>query len=615
MATDYSDAGVNDFIGTGCENPHTFHIPVMGTGFTVDTPLRVARYGISSVVSIGDDVLLEQMRRVHCRKQSLPYEEISVHEDDYRARRITAYLDLLNVLVAAQLRTLEKASFEPDSDLSIYFELLPEGALKQVYMAMRKATDPDKKIMMQTALRRSLVAGSIDVNIMTKVDGDRYRDGKKLPVEEAVAMSALRGYANSTLASSIVLSAGMNRRLFGYMASFDDFFPDGRGILKKKIVLKVSDFRSALLQGRLLVRKGLWVSEFRVESGLNCGGHAFATKGTLVGPILEEFSRNRRELMREFNSVYQEALAEQGRPVSVQPHPIRLTMQGGIVTAEENDFLLKHYQIDGTGWGTPFLLVPEVTNVDEAHLKKLVAATRNDVHLSESSPLGVPFWNLRTSASEAVREGRIESGHPGSPCPKGYLSADTEFTPTPICPASRAYQEKKLIQLAESDGSSIQKMRAQTSVLAKVCLCADLAAGALIKNEVTTSANAAICCGPSISYFNRIVTLKEMVDHIYGRLSIIDSAEKTHMFIAELELYLEYLRAELRNNADGVIERTAKYFTEFRENLGDGIKYYQNLAQQLRQDTRERFLEQLDELSRELDGLFVPEILTIETNS
>jgi len=31
--------------------PHSFHIPVMGTGFTIDTPLKVARYGISSVIS------------------------------------------------------------------------------------------------------------------------------------------------------------------------------------------------------------------------------------------------------------------------------------------------------------------------------------------------------------------------------------------------------------------------------------------------------------------------------------------------------------------------------------------------------------------------------------
>ena len=31
---------------------HNFYIPVMGTGFTIDTPLKVAKYGISSVVSL-----------------------------------------------------------------------------------------------------------------------------------------------------------------------------------------------------------------------------------------------------------------------------------------------------------------------------------------------------------------------------------------------------------------------------------------------------------------------------------------------------------------------------------------------------------------------------------
>ena len=40
---------------------HTFHIPVMGTGFTIDTPLRVAKYGITTVISLVDDLLIEQM--------------------------------------------------------------------------------------------------------------------------------------------------------------------------------------------------------------------------------------------------------------------------------------------------------------------------------------------------------------------------------------------------------------------------------------------------------------------------------------------------------------------------------------------------------------------------
>ena len=51
--------------------PHTFHIPVMGLAFTVDSPLKVARYGISSVVSIVDDILIEKMREYYHTKFSV----------------------------------------------------------------------------------------------------------------------------------------------------------------------------------------------------------------------------------------------------------------------------------------------------------------------------------------------------------------------------------------------------------------------------------------------------------------------------------------------------------------------------------------------------------------
>ena len=47
---------------------HTFHIPVMGTGYTVDTPVKVAHLGISSVISIVDDILIEKMRGILLQK-------------------------------------------------------------------------------------------------------------------------------------------------------------------------------------------------------------------------------------------------------------------------------------------------------------------------------------------------------------------------------------------------------------------------------------------------------------------------------------------------------------------------------------------------------------------
>lgn len=56
---------------------HTFHIPVMGLSFTIDSPIRVAHYGISSVVSIVDDELIEKMNAFYSKKFCLPYQEIT----------------------------------------------------------------------------------------------------------------------------------------------------------------------------------------------------------------------------------------------------------------------------------------------------------------------------------------------------------------------------------------------------------------------------------------------------------------------------------------------------------------------------------------------------------
>lgn len=47
---------------------HNFHIPVMGLAYTVDSPIRVAQFGISSVISIIDDELLEKMNAFYSKK-------------------------------------------------------------------------------------------------------------------------------------------------------------------------------------------------------------------------------------------------------------------------------------------------------------------------------------------------------------------------------------------------------------------------------------------------------------------------------------------------------------------------------------------------------------------
>ena len=280
-------------------SPHSFHIPVMGLAYTVDSPIKVARFGISSVISIIEDRLVEMMRKHYYPLANQEYFPISTHEEDYRAKRITDYLNLVNSIVKSQVDTLKAAVFEKGSEIVKYFEMLPESsALKKVYKKMLLSVDKFEKQKLENYLRTQIRPGSIDVNIMTKTDRDNFNKKGELIEVGSDAVAALRGYANSDLCnSSIVFSAGMNPRLYNYLGNCKEFEVNEDGAFSKRVVIKVSDYRSALIQGKYLAKKGIWVSEFRIESGLNCGGHAFATEGFLLGPILEEFKIHRQELI------------------------------------------------------------------------------------------------------------------------------------------------------------------------------------------------------------------------------------------------------------------------------------------------------------------------------
>lgn len=579
----------------------------MGTGFMIDAPLRVAKYGISSVLSLVDDLLIEQMRELHCLREGEPFEPIHCGEDDARARRITAYLNLLDRLVARQVAALRASPFEPQSEIARYFELLPPSPPKTLYQQMLATVDPGRRAALQAELRELIVPGNIDANIMVKGDRDAYHNGEKLPAMFSDALAALRGFALSTVRASMVFSAGLNPRLYSYAAEFPDFFPGEDGELKKKIILKVSDYRSAEIQGKFLAKRGLWISEYRIESGLNCGGHAFPTKGLLLGPILEEFQSRKAELVETLHKTYVRALGEHGHAAPAEPLPVLLTVQGGIGTAEEDALLREHYRADATGWGTPFLLVPEVTNVDDEHLRLLADASAQEVYLSDSSPFGVPFWNLRTSASEEARRRRIAEGHPGSPCSRGFVKLfNTEFTERPICTASRQYQKRKLEKMLTETLTDEQRQALLESVLAKSCICHDLAGGATLKHGIEPDATTAVCCGPNIVYFSKVASLEDMVGHIYGRTSLLNGAPRPHMLLREIELYLDYLREDLKKYAIGLPANGPKYFEEYRDNLLSGVEHYRLLASRFSEPARSKFLADLQSLRTAIETVELP---------
>ncbi len=590
---------------------HTFHIPVLGLSYSIDTPVKVARFGISSVVSIIEDELVEKMRAYHSLKNGLPYIPITTKDEDFRARRITAYLDTLQHIINEQVAKMKNMPFDEGNDLVKYFELLPDQSpVKALYNTMLSTPDVSIKAQLKQELKDAIVPGAIDVNIMSKVDNlGTDANGNPLPVEYSDALSALRGYAKSTLHSSVVLSAGYNPRLYAYAENFKDFFPDNSGHLQKKLILKVSDYRSALIQGKLMAKKGIWVSEFRIESGLNCGGHAFATDGLLLGPILEEFKQKKQELYTELLTLCNSANAAKGNNRLATQPGMRITVQGGIGTAHEDELLRTYYQVDGTGWGSPFLLVPEATNVDNDTLQQLATAVPDDYYLSDASPLGVPFNNFRKSSSEVQRNDRFVAGRPGSPCYKKFLATNTEFTPTPICTASRQYQDLKIDQLKAQALPEEAFQAALSKIIEKDCLCEGLSAAALIKGNIPLShklSAVTICPGPNLAYFSGVFSLKEMVDHIYGRTNLLNSVPRPNMFVNELNLYIDYLKKEIEKCADELSKKQQNFFNNFKENLLSGINYYKQILPDLKRESAQylnTMLNQLTECQATLSNL------------
>ncbi|MBE7697777.1 hypothetical protein [Tenacibaculum finnmarkense] len=558
---------------------HSFHIPVMGIGFTIDSPLKVSRFGIDSVISLVDDILLEKIRKMYSLKFKIPYDEITEKMDDFRAERVTSYLNLIKSLSEEKFEEFKKNITQTKQDIVDFFEDLPDSSsLKQEFVKVTSSNFDVKKVA--DWLKENLSMGQIDVNIMTKVDKDNYTKTDKLAIEYNDAHAALRGFAKSDVNSSVVFSAGMNPRLYTYLENFKGFYPDKNGRINKKIILKVSDYRSALIQGKFLAKKGIWVSEYRIESGLNCGGHAFATDGYLLGPVLEEFKIKRAELQESIQSLLFSALDKKEYVVPETDLTFKISAQGGVGTADEHQFLLNYYNIDSVGWGTPFLLVPEATTVDKNTLNKLIKATEKDVYLSDISPLGVPFYNLKGNTKDLEKQSFIDKGRPGSACPKKFIALNKEFNEKGVCTASRQFQHLKIKELTAKNLSKEAYYKEYSKIIAKSCTCVGLGTSALLAyglDTKTEGAGVSVCPSPNIAYFSKKMSLKEITKTIYGQSASVTSLERPNLFIKELTIYIDYLKDKLKETTAEASPKEIKYLKTFAKNLKEGLLYYKNL--------------------------------------
>lgn len=553
---------------------HTFHIPVMGIGYTVDTPVKVSHLGIHSVISLVDDELMEKLREMYSADYQIDFTPVDVSDPNFRALRITRYLNTVNEICERKFNDL--VHLRNEDELTKLFRILPSNSSLASDYKQFIDSNPSKEDL-SLWLSQHLQKGSIDVNIMTKIDKENYSDDQSiLPAIYNDAQAALRGYAESELESSLVFSAGMNPAIYAYAEQFKDFYPDEHGFIRKKLIIKVSDFRSALIQGKYFAKKGIWVSEYRIESGLNCGGHAFATDGLLMGPIMAEFRDRREELYNTVHEMFIQGLSLKNMTIPSSPMKLRISAQGGISTFEEQEFVMKHYLIDSVGWGSPFLLVPEVTAIDDDTVDLLAKAGENELYLSGISPMGVAFNNVRNNTKDLEKEERIIKGVPGSPCTKNYISFNKEFTPRGICMASRQYQRLKIEELDKQHLSEEEYQAAYKTIVERACICVGLGTAALLKYNLDTHPGGngvAVCPGPNLAYFNKKMNLVEITDHIYGRTQLV-SDNRPHFLIKELALYLHYIDMRISEKLSGKSILSDNYINNFLKNMLNGIAYY-----------------------------------------
>ena len=273
-------------------------------------------------------------------------------------------------------------------------------------------------------------------------------------------------------------------------------------------------------------------------------------------------------------------------------HHTKLTAQGGVGTADEHQFLLDKFNLDSVGWGTPFLLVPEATSVDEYTMQILSDAKEEDLYLSNASPLGVPFNNVRGSSKDVERKNLANAGKPGSSCPKRFLAFNADYSEKPICTASTKYINIKIEELKLQNLNTDEFDQKYEKITEKECLCNGLANSVLLANNIETKMEGeavSICPGPNMAYYSGRFSLKEMADHIYGRLNLLNTNNRPNMFIKELNMYIDYLNSKIEETTLPFSEKQIKYFETFKTNLNDGIEYYKKMFAENREVLKESY--------------------------
>jgi hypothetical protein len=158
--------------------------------------------------------------------------------------------------------------------------------------------------------------------------------------------------------------------------------------------------------------------------------------------------------------------------------------------------------------------------------------------------------------------------------------------------------------------------RIKNSITEKSCLCVGLANASYLENSLKIKGQpqgVVICPGPNLAYFDKEVSLLDMVKHIYGNASVLGSKERPNVIINELKMYMDYLKNEINEFSEQITVPQAKKLKAFKNNLNEGIEYYQSLiaSNNWFEKSKEKIENQLQQYKTELFELCVPELIAV----
>ena len=120
-----------------------------------------------------------------------------------------------------------------------------------------------------------------------------------------------------------------------------------------------------------------------------------------------------------------------------------------------------------------------------------------------------------------------------------------------------------------------------------------------------------ICPGPNLAYFDKEISLANMVKHIYGNMNVMTDANRPNVLVKELKMYVAYLRNEISDFSTEISAGQIKKWNSFKNNLTEGIKYYQDLFSNTEffKEERAKIQKQIEQYQLELNEIEIPTLV------